>query len=75
MAKRLSAGIVSNVRKHVLEAHRQTRLAIQPIYHGGKTDKKIEKKLAKVAELLSEVDALILSKMDYERLASPKTKR
>ena len=75
MSKKLNAGVVTNMRKHILEGDRQVELAIRPIYHGGTTDKKIEKKLLKASELLATVDALLLTKMNHENFVSPKTKR
>jgi len=75
MSKKINAGAVQTMRKHIIEAHTQIKRAIVPIYHGGTTDKKVEKKLLKISELLATVDALILEKTYNENFISPKTKR
>ncbi len=75
MSKKINAGTVYDMRKHILEAHRQMELAHRPIYHGGTTDKKIQKKLLKASETIATLEALLTEKIRQEKFISPKTKR
>ncbi len=75
MSKKINAGVVHDMRKRIVEAHRQIELAIRPIYHGDTTDKKIQKKLIKASEAIAMLDALLIEKIRQEKFVSPKTKR
>ena len=67
MSKKIHAANATTMQKHILEAERQVRLGTLPLYHDNKTDKKLRKKLHKAAELLTEINAIIVGKRESEK--------